>query len=132
LKAGYWHGNSVVEVLKNGGPIHTWDSQWTFGVRKAEMLIACVPFLREFAWSSDEAKVAFRRRVGENRATRLSVEIFVEMQPDFEYSTGQTIDRPWLCLQALPPDHLRIGLGEMKCRAICAVEKDLEVWLTGL
>ena len=77
-------------------------------------------------------KLAFRPRVAENRATRLSVEIFVEMQPDFEYSTGQTIDRPWLCLQALPPDHLRIGLGEMKCRAICAVEKDLEVWLTGL
>ena len=51
------------------------------------------------------------------------------MHPDFELSTGLTIDRPWLRLRASSPDNDHIGLGAMKCRAICALEKELNRWL---
>ena len=100
-----------------------------FGRRKAEILIACVALLREFGWSTDDERLAFKPQLIENQRRGLRIQIYVQMHPDFEYSTGATIERPWLCLRALPPDNDHVGLGMMKCRAICAVEKDLKHWL---
>ncbi|MFI5092037.1 MAG: hypothetical protein ACHQIK_01220 [Candidatus Acidiferrales bacterium] len=65
----------------------------------------------------------------ENQRQGLRIQVYVEMHPDFELSEGRPIDRPWLRLQALPPDNDHIGLGTMKCRAICEVEEDLKHWL---
>jgi hypothetical protein len=53
----------------------------------------------------------------------------VEKHPDFERSDGQTVEKSWLRLQALPPDHDHIGLGVMKCRALCELEDELKRWL---
>jgi hypothetical protein len=52
----------------------------------------------------------------------------VELHPDFERSDGETIDRSWLHLKALPLDNEHIGLGVMKCRAVCEVEEDSKQW----
>ena len=129
LKEYYFHGYPIVEVLKNGGPVNMWDEHFRFGQRKAEILIACVAVLREF-WQSSDESLAFKPQLIENQRRGLRIQIYVEMHPDFELSTGAKIDRPWLRLQALAPDDAHhVGLGMMKCRAICAVEEDLKHWL---
>jgi hypothetical protein len=119
----------MVEVLKNGGSVGWWDEHFQFGERKAEMLIACMDILRKFWLSTDDERRAFPPRLVENQKAGLRIQVSVEMHPDFERSTGWTIDRPWLHLQALSPHNEHIGLGAMKCRAICAVENDLSKWL---
>lgn len=118
-----------MEVLKDGGPVGSWDAHFRFGQRKAEMLITCLGILQQFWLSTDDERRGFPPQIVENKKFGLSVQVYVEMHRDFELSTGLTIDRPWLRLQALPPDNDHIGLGAMKCRAICAVEKELNQWL---
>jgi hypothetical protein len=129
LKEDNYYGCPVVEVLKNDEQVTMSDSHFRFGVRKAQMLVACVPLLREFWRSSDEKRLEFQTQVIENQLRDLRIRGYVEMHPDFELSDGRPIDRPWLRLQALPPHNDHIGLGTMKCRAICEVEEDLKRWL---
>jgi len=128
LKEDNFNGYPVVEVLKNGGPIHWYDSHFRFGQRKAEMLLACLPALKEFGWAGDDERLKFEARIVEDDRGRC-IRVFVRMNPDFEHSTGATIDRPWLFLQAMPPEDTHLGLGMMKCRAICAVASQLQGWL---
>ena len=132
IKESYFDGFPVVEVLKNGGPVHVYDSSFRFGVRKALMLLACTDVLRDFWHSTEDERLAFRPRLIEDKRHGLRVQIYVEMHPDFELSTGATVERPWLRLNALPPDKEHIGLGMMKCRAICEVKEDLKGWLRTL
>jgi len=129
IKEVYFDGWPGVEVLKNGGPVHRWDEHFQFGQRIAEMLIACMGILQEFWLSTDDERRAFPPQLIENQTSGLRVQIYVEMHPDFERSDGQTIDRPYLHLRALPPDDDHVGLGAIKCRAICAVEEPLTHWL---
>ena len=131
LKEYYFNGYPVVEVLKDGGQVVWSDSHFRFGIRKAQMLVACVVLFREFWRSSDERKLAFKPRLVEDQRQGLRIQIYVEMLPDVETSDGRPIDRPYLHLQALPPDEDHIGLGSMKCRAICEVQDDLRRWLHG-
>lgn len=129
IKEGLYHGFPVVEVLKNGGSVHMWDSHFRFGLRKAEMLIACSTILREFGWATDDERLAFKSQLIENQRRGLRIQVYIVMHPEFEHSSGETIERPWLRLEALPPDKDHIGLGMIKCRAISAVEADLKRWL---
>lgn len=129
IRRGYFNGFPVIEILKDGGAIHVWDSHFRFGLRKAEMLVTCMDIIRDFWRSSGFEGLKYSSRVIENRRRRLWVKIYVELHPDFERSDGETINRPWLNLQALPPDKDHIGLGVMKCRAVCEVEEDLRLWL---
>lgn len=123
-------GYPVVEVLKNGGAVHRYDTHFRFGRRKAEMLLACLSQLREFGWASEEDQRQFKPGVVEDRSLGMKIQIYVEMRPDFEYSTGTRIDCPWLCLQTIrPAGDCRIGLGMMKCRAVWAVREDLRAWV---
>lgn len=126
LKEDSYNGFPVVEVLKNGGPVGPWDQHFEFGLRKAEMLIACMHILRKFWLSTDDERRAFAPQLVEYQTVGLRKQIFVEMVPDFELSTGTTIDRPCLRLQA---DDVHKGLGALKCRAICEVEVPLKLWL---
>lgn len=129
LKQVHFHGCPGVEILKDGGPVHGWDSQFQFGRRKAEMLIACIDLLRDFCKSDGDREGVFVPQVRENRGRGLRIRVYVEKRPDFERSDGVTVREPWLRLEALPPDDEHIGLGVMKCRAICEVEEDLRRWL---
>lgn len=130
IKEYTFQGQPIVEVLKDGGQVVQSDKHFRFGVRKAQMLVACAPLLKEFWQSSDETRRQFKTQLVEIQRQRLRIDISVEMQPDFERSSdGLPVDRPFLRLQALPPDNDHIGLGAMKCRAICAVENDLRQWL---
>jgi hypothetical protein len=129
LKEGNFEGYPVVEVLKNGCAIHMRDEHFRFGQRKAEILVACVSLIRNFGWSTDSERFTFTPKLVENRKRGLRVQISVEMYPEFEHSSGSIIERPWLRLQALPPDYGHIGLGMLKCRAVAAVEDALRSWL---
>jgi hypothetical protein len=129
LRQGIFNGYPVVEVLKDGGQVVMSDEHFRFGVRKAQILVACVAVLREFWQSTEAQRHAFKPQQIQDQRQTLRVKVYVKMNPDFEHSTGRTIDRPWLHLQALPPDKDHIGLGMMKCRAICEVEEDLKRWL---
>ncbi len=128
-KEGRYNGSPVIEVLANGGPIHSWDKNFRFGLRKAQMLVACVPVLREFGQSNDEEKRMFESRTVEDLHRSFRVRISVVMHEDFENSYGIPVQRPWLFLRALPPEDLHLGLGTAKCRAICSVQEDLQRWL---
>jgi hypothetical protein len=130
LREHYSNGFPIVEVLKNGGPVHWYDREFQFGVRKAQMLLACVNVLWEFWQSSEADRRDFRSPPIVDQRHGLHVLIFVKMHPDFERS-GERIERPWLHLQAWPGEGLSIGLGAMKCRAIYAVKEDLRDWLRG-
>jgi len=125
----YENGFPLVEILKNGGQIHRFDSHFRFGIRKAEMLLACLPALKEFGWSGIQEKMNFKPRVFviPRRGTRIFV--FVEMHEDFEWSTGELIQQPWLMFQELPSREVHLGLGVMKSRAVWSVQDELGDWL---
>jgi hypothetical protein len=93
------------------------------------MLVACIDVLRDFWRSNGDEDDIFVPRVIENQGRRLRIRTHVEEHPDFERSDGQTVEKSWLRLQALPRDDDHIGLGVMKCRAVCELEEELKRWL---
>jgi hypothetical protein len=125
LRESAFNGYPVIEVLKDGGPIHSHDEHFQFGVDKAILMLACAHAIQEFVDLGDAAVEAFSKRAittpgGEIHAS-------VELYPDFVYSSGETIDRPWLRLEYLSGKH--IGLGYEKAKAILAVQSELLTWL---
>ena len=122
-------GYPVVEILKNGGPIHPYDSHFRLGRRKIEMLLTCLPAFKEFGWCTEEERLRFNPRTFEDPTLKIGVKVTVQMYPDFETSSGQWVDRPYLRLEAFPPDQSHLGLGMMKCRAVWSVQDDLRRWL---
>jgi|SRR5579871_747187 len=120
-------GGPFVEILENGGPIHTWDSHFKFSLLKAKMLLTCLPVLQEFGWASDQERAQFQSSVMEDPAREIRVQI--EMYLEFENSRGAKIERPWLKLQALPPHNADLGLGARKCRAVWSVRDRLDTWV---
>ena len=91
-------GYPVIELLKNGGPMHMYDSHFRFGVRKAEMLLACLDGLKEFAWASDDERRAFGRRLYQEGPR--AVLVTVEFRDYFQLSTGGLVNQPWLRLES--------------------------------
>jgi hypothetical protein len=127
IKEGHSNGFPIVEILKEGGPIHFRDSEFQFGKRKVQMFLACIPVLREFWHSTDEKRRLFKSCLINNQ--ELGLQVKVEMRPDFVNSSGQLVDRPFLFLETVTPDDTHIGIGGSKCQAICEVEQDLRKWL---
>jgi hypothetical protein len=126
----------LVEVLSNGGPVHSYDRNFRFGPVKAELMLTGLPALERFAFSTDEERLLFEPEVFKDSRLRLGVrthvtlerETSVTMQPGFVRSTGEYVERPWLNFQSLQgPFH--IGLGAVKCKAIWAVRESLKEWL---
>jgi hypothetical protein len=93
------------------------------------MLVACIDILRDFWRSNGYEGRMFTPGVIENPGRRLRVRVYVTLHPDFDRSSGERIDRPWLNLQALPPDQDHLGLGVLRCRAVCELEENLKQWL---
>lgn len=128
LREHTYLGWPVVEVLKDGGSIHSYDSNFRFGIRKAQMILVCMDILKEFWQAGDDAKLTFKPRIIKDTTFGLTLQAFVEMHPEFETSTGRLVDRPWLRLQSMF-DKEHIGLGGLKCKALYAVRQELADWL---
>lgn len=128
IKADLYKGSPVVEVLKNGGPIHPWDSHWVLNRLKVRMILASMKLLRRF-WQAadDDERIALDGQFVQNEELRIRV--CVKMHEDFEDSKGVTVERPWLFLEASPPYKEDVGLGMAKCRAVSATERELAEWL---
>ena len=54
LRKFVYNGNRMVEVLRDGGPVHVYDRHFQFGWKKAELLLAALPIIQEFANSPDD------------------------------------------------------------------------------
>ena len=131
MRPGFYKGNKVVEVLKNGGPIHPYDEHFRFGIQKAKLLLAALTIIREFAANTaDDGTTTVASQVVRDEATGCQICVWVEMHPEFEHSSGVTIDKPWLQIEAIPlGSGAHIGLGVQKAKAICAVARQLRTWL---
>ncbi len=128
LHEGKYLGYPLIEVLKNGGPIHRFDSHFSFGVRKAEMIIACLEPIKEFAWASDEERRSFESRTIQEGPR--AIRVFVEFRENFEWSTGELVEQPWLRLESVTGYWPRIkGLGVMKCRAVWTLREEIGEWV---
>jgi hypothetical protein len=127
IREDEYDGYPVVEILKNGGPIHADDANFRFGVRKAEMLLACLPALKTFGWGSDKERYSFQPQTFEDR--EIGISVFVEMHPNFVRSTGELINEPWLQLETTPQTESPLRLGVMKCKAVCSVQDELRAWV---
>ena len=44
----------MVEILKDGGPVHPFDKHFQFGTKKAELLLGALPVIQEFAANTQE------------------------------------------------------------------------------
>ena len=75
-------------------------------------------------------KGGFQERTVVDPTGRLRVRVFVIWHPCFERSDGEPVDRPYLHLEALPPNSGEIGLGVIKCRAIYELQDELRQWLS--
>ena len=129
LKEGSHNGFPVIEVLKDGAAIHAWDSEFRFGRRKVQIMLACIDLLSGFWQSNGHKGREFRDRTVVDPTGNLSVRVSVKWHPNFERSDGEPVDKPYLHLKALPPDSGDIGLGLIKCRAICELQENLRRWL---
>jgi hypothetical protein len=127
INESVYRGSAVIEILKNDGPVHSRDTNFQFGVRKAQMFLTCLDVLQEFGFATDVKRSTFQSRFVEDR---LFGHIWVQMHEEFELSNGMRVSRPFLSFETFPPDNdLKIGIGVQKCRAICAVEDDLKLWI---
>ena len=128
VRESEYQGYPVIELLKNGGPIHNFDQHFRFGVRKAEMLLACLEAIKEFAYATDEERRRFRSRTVQEGPQAILV--YVEFKEYFEWSTGQRVEQPWLRLQSGNGYWPRVkGIGVMKCRAIWILREQIGDWL---
>ena len=130
IAIGNYGGNPVVEIFKNGGPVTRYDKHFTFGCRKARVLLACLPMLKRFGWPSyDDDRSQFQSEIFADNRLDLKVEVAVAINPDFVNSSGELIDKYWLGFREMPTLKLHIGIGVMKARAVCSVQDDLLSWL---
>src|SRR3989442_3541350 len=97
LRPSSYRGNPVVEVLKDGGPVHPYDEHFRFGREKAKLIVAAMDLIEEFASNSIvESREVQSKRFG------LRFRAWVEMHDEFVHSSGAPIHRPWLKLEVLP------------------------------
>jgi len=123
------NGFPLVEILKNGGQIHRFDSHFRFGCRVARILLASLPALKTFAWpSSAKDRSEFEPQIFRESKLGIEIEVFVEMNPNFVVY-DELIEKYWLNLKELPTGEIHKGVGVMKCKAVCSVQDELRKWL---
>jgi hypothetical protein len=127
LKNGWFQGCPVVEVLRDGRPVHPYDEHFRFGVQKAWLLLSALEIIKEFADNTDDdGKTTVRSQFILDEFGK-TLQIWVEMHEEFVRSTGETIYRPWLQIHRLP-NGPRIGIGVQKAKAVYALAKELREW----
>lgn len=126
VRRGTYLSHPVLEILKNGGPIHHHDEHFRFGREKARLLLIALHVIRQFADVGDDIVSLFNAETLTDQTTGNLVTVWVELQPEFIHSSGETIERPWLQIQSA---NIRIGVGYEKAKAICAVANELRRWI---
>lgn len=110
-------GHPLVEVLKDGGPIHEFDQYFRLNPVEAAALVAVAPLLREFP---QIAVNEIRIHQADGAAWGL-------------FKRKGTIHGKWCewleIFDASSVDHARAKVGHQKCEAICALEPQLRAWL---
>jgi hypothetical protein len=130
LQFDTYKGNDVVEILKDGGPIHANDKEWRFGRNKAKLILAAVEILEEFVTKSNEGIQILPRSIRDD-TFGISLDVHIEEVSGFVRSTGQFIDRYWLKLIAVPGPDPHIGVGFEKAKAVLALKDDIKDWVLG-
>ncbi len=121
--------NPMVEILKNGGPVHRHDQHFQFGCRVARVLLASLPALKAFAFpSSERPRTESEPQIFTEDTLGITIEVFVEMNPNFMVY-DELIEKCWLNLRELPTGEIHKGVGVMKCKAVWSVQDDLKRWL---
>lgn len=115
----------LVEILKNGGPVHRFDEHFQFGRTKCSVMLAAISVIREFAWLPDAHRFSYSCP-GICSVEFGSISVEVRLKKSFIRSTGDLIRRPWLYLEA---DRVRVRLGYQKCRAVSALRDQLRAWV---
>ena len=128
LKTGWYKGSPVVEILKDGGPVHPYDEHFRFRVQKARLLLTALEVIKEFAANTDEEGNTTVPSQFLHDGSGAILQIWVEMNEDFVRSTGEKIERPWLQIRRMP-DGPQIGVGVQKAKAVCALARQLRNWV---
>jgi hypothetical protein len=123
----------VVEVLKDGGPVHPYDEHFRFGCEKAKLIVAAMDVIAEFASNTrDDGSTTVDSQVILSQRFRIQFHVWVEMHEEFTHSLGFTVYKPWLRLEVLPSGTgAHIGVGVQKAKALVALREDLERWVAG-
>jgi hypothetical protein len=131
LRESVFKGKPVVEVLKDGGPVHPHDEHFRFGLEKARLLLTVLEPVREFALTTREDRThSFGSRVVRDQQGARDIKVWVEMHPEFERSSGRTVEQPWLRIEALPiGTGAYIGVGVQKAKAVSALADQLGDWV---
>jgi hypothetical protein len=111
---------SSIELLKDGGPIHEWDSNFVLNAQEARTVLLAEPMLRRYMTT----------RVGESLLCQ------VEGVPDCLVSALKCEEEihgrlcSWFFVAAWPPfSGHDVRLGRAKCDAACALEAEIRVWV---
>lgn len=118
----HYKGNPVIEILDDGEPFGAdlpTKEHFSFGVRKAQMVVAFMDEIARFA-RSDGAEPSITREI--ERDVRGVGSCTCVKETEFEVH-GDTIERPYLELSA---GSRTIGFGVTKAEALLDVEEDLE------
>lgn len=118
LRFSFFKGAPFVEVLKDSGPIHSYDRHFKFGLEKAKLLLAALHEIEKFV--QDKVRAVTRSMPLDGRTIRVQV----LTKPDFIHSSGETISRPWLAIDTLPiGSGASIGVGVEKAKAVCSCRR---------
>ena len=79
LRTSWFEGSRIVEILKNGGPVHPYDEHFRFGSQKARLLLGALEVIKEFASNTDdEGNTTVTSQIVRNESGVL-LQIWVEM-----------------------------------------------------
>src|SRR6266536_4031723 len=75
LRESSYYGNEIVEVLKDGGPIHSHDEHFRFGVEKAVLMLASIAMVKQFLELGDAAAEVLAPQVIETPGGDIQVSV---------------------------------------------------------
>lgn len=121
IKESYYMKNPLIEILYNGGPVNDFDSNFTFGISKAKMIMECFEEIEEFASLPFEK---LRKKFKKEKLVGNSV-IRIDYQPEFEIR-GKVLRIPYI---KLTKAGISIGFGQKKAEAIIELKELIKKWI---
>ena len=123
VPAGLANGYPIVELLRDGGPIHEFDEHFRFGRSKAKLILAAMENLERFS-RGEKIKGGL---VSDSHGN--SGRIIVQFWPDFMRSDGRYVNASWLSLEDPMHPGSGIGIGYQKSLACIALKDEILRWV---